>query len=120
MFIGQRLKEQREKQGFSQQELGDVLGISRSAIQKQESGKSKTIDTLSLELLAQKLNCSPAYLMGWTNDPQSELNTKPATNLDDGLSDKKKRLLDQVAIMSDTDVDALTIIVEQVIQRRKL
>lgn len=119
MFMGQRLREQREKCGFSQQDIGDVLGISRSAIQKQESGKSKSIDTLSLELLAEKLNCSPAYLMGWTDNPLTPAKEQPAATSGDRLSDKKKDLLDVIAVMSDRDVDSLIVIVEQVIQRRK-
>lgn len=119
MFMGERLREQRILRGFSQQELGDVIGVSRSAIQKQESGKSKTIDTLSLELLSHKLNCSPAYLMGWTDDPAPLPQKKSVTQTDDGLSANKKNLLDQVALMSDDDVDALTVIVEQVIRRHR-
>ena len=119
MFMGQRLRELRKLRGFSQQELGDVLGVSRSAIQKQESGKSKSIDTLSLELLAQKLNCSPSYLMGWTDDPTPVEKVKPVTIPDDGLSIGKKQLLDQIAVMSDDDVTALTVIVEQVIRRHR-
>lgn len=119
MFMGQRLREMRELRGFSQQELGDVLGVSRSAIQKQESGKSKSIDTLSLELLAKKLNCSPSYLMGWTDEPTPTEKEKPAIESDDGLSIGKKQLLDQIAVMSDDDVEALTVIVEQVIRRHR-
>ena len=67
MIIGKRLKELREQAGLSQEELGAVIGVSKSAISKQEKGISKKIDTISVELLAEKLNCSPEYLVGWSD-----------------------------------------------------
>lgn len=44
--IGQLTKVLRKRDKLSQQELGDLLGLSRITIQNLEAGKNFTIDTL--------------------------------------------------------------------------
>ena len=38
-IIGNRIKSLRQKRGMTQQELGEILGVHKAAIQKYESGK---------------------------------------------------------------------------------
>lgn len=45
LLIAQLSKELRKKQGLSQNELADVLGLSRITIQNLESASNVTIDT---------------------------------------------------------------------------
>lgn len=45
LLIAQLSKELRKKQGLSQSELADVLGLSRVTIQNLESASNVTIDT---------------------------------------------------------------------------
>ncbi len=44
--IGQLTKTLRKREGVTQQELADLLGMSRITVQNLESGKNVTIDTL--------------------------------------------------------------------------
>lgn len=44
--LGKWCKVQRDRFGLTQQDLADILGISRYTIQKFESGKNSTIDTI--------------------------------------------------------------------------
>jgi len=40
MSLGERIKEQRNKSGFSQEKIAELIGISRQAVTKWESGQS--------------------------------------------------------------------------------
>lgn len=46
-------------------ELSKMTGIPKSAIQRYATGETKKIPMDRLELLAQALDVSPRYLMGW-------------------------------------------------------
>jgi transcriptional regulator with XRE-family HTH domain len=65
---GERLKNQRELQNWSQQELADRAGVSLHTVFRAEKGTN--IQSKNLEALASALNISVAYLMGETNDPE--------------------------------------------------
>lgn len=74
-FMRDRLKKRRLDMGLTLEEVGNVLNISRSAVQKHEKGVIKNVYTSTVELFAQALRCSPAYLMGWTDNPSITPNT---------------------------------------------
>lgn len=69
MFDYKRLRERRLEMGLTLEEVGAVVGISRSGVQKHEKGIIKNVYISTVELFAQALRCSPAYLMGWTDNP---------------------------------------------------
>ena len=54
--IGQRIKEARIAKGMTQEELGKVLGVQRSAIAKYEKGRVVNIKRSTLQKLAAALN----------------------------------------------------------------
>ncbi len=60
IFIGARLKRQRQKLGISQSNLAEKLEVSHQLIQKQEAGQTR-ISASMLYQLASYLNVSPAY-----------------------------------------------------------
>ena len=65
MDIGNRIKQLREKQGFSQQTLAEKVGFkTASAVNKIELGL-RDISQTKIVLFAKALNTTPAYLMGW-------------------------------------------------------
>lgn len=65
MTIGKRIRDLRIKQGLSQTELGEKIGIQRSRMNKYEMETVGTIKKEIVEKLAQALNTTPSYLMGW-------------------------------------------------------
>ena len=69
MFSGERLLKMRRERGWSQERLGEVIGVSRSAINKYEVGVVTDVKATQVELLASALGCSAAYLVCWTDDP---------------------------------------------------
>lgn len=72
MFDNERLRQRRLDMGMTQEEVGEVVGITRSAVQKHEKGIIKNVACSTVELFAKALRCSPAYLMGWTDDSRTE------------------------------------------------
>lgn len=66
--IMQRMKERREELNMSYQVLSEKVGISKSTLQRYETGFIKNMPVDKLEDIARALNVSPAYLMGWESD----------------------------------------------------
>lgn len=69
--IMERMKSRREELNMSYQTLSDKVGISKSTLQRYETGYIKNMPVDKLESIAKALNTSPAYLMGWEEqEPQ--------------------------------------------------
>lgn len=67
--IIERIKEKRLALGLTYQELADLTGISKSTLQRYETGFIKNLPVDKLEILANALHTTPGYLMGWAEDP---------------------------------------------------
>lgn len=71
MTIGDRIKQAREKKGISQTELAESIGASKQTLYKYEMGIITNIPSDKIEAIARKLEVSPAYLMGWEQQPDA-------------------------------------------------
>ena len=69
MNMAERIRERRKEMGFTQEELALALGLQKAAVAKYESGRVENIKQAVLLKMAELLDCTPAYLMGWTNIP---------------------------------------------------
>ena len=68
-ITGERLRKQRKRFEISADEVAAELGVSRSTIFRYEYGYIEKVPSSILEKLADILHTTPAYLAGWTNDP---------------------------------------------------
>ena len=68
MTTGDRIHYLRTQQGFTLQELGDRVGVGASTVRKWETGSIKTLRTDKMQKLAQALDTTVDYLMGWTDN----------------------------------------------------
>lgn len=66
MNIGQRIKQRRKEMGLSADELGKKLGKDRSTIYRYEKGDIENLPLDLLEPIANALETTPQYLMGWS------------------------------------------------------
>ena len=73
--IMSRMKKRREELNMSYQTLSDKVGISKSTLQRYETGYIKNMPVDKLEDIARALCVSPSYLMGW----EKEASQKPTT-----------------------------------------
>lgn len=72
MGLGERLKKKRIENNMTLEELGKKASVSRATMQRYESGVISNIPSDKIELLADALGVSPAYLMGWEEEKEQE------------------------------------------------
>lgn len=70
--IALRIKTRREELQLSLQQLADLTEMSKSTLQRYETGGIKSIPLDKLEVLAKGLNTTPEWILGW-NRPVDEL-----------------------------------------------
>ena len=56
----------------TQLEIGKKVGVGKATIQKYECGVITNIPPDKIELLAEALETTPGFIMGWEKDPDSE------------------------------------------------
>ena len=79
MNIGDRLKALRKERHLTLEDVSRSLDISRANINKYENGNITNIPSDRIEQLARFYSVSPAYLMGWNEEPTSNEKTLPQT-----------------------------------------
>jgi transcriptional regulator with XRE-family HTH domain len=68
MTIGDRIKILREEAGLTQDELAKHINTKKQTIHKYENNIVTNIPSDKIEIIANVLDTSPAYLMGWTDN----------------------------------------------------
>jgi len=81
--FGLRIKELRKRKGLTQEQLGDLLGISRATVYRYENN-TQTPSLAKIVSLALYLNTSTDYLVGLEDEPVVKIS---------GLSPQKKQLV---------------------------
>ena len=77
MEIGQKIKEARISKGLTQEELGNMVGLQKSAIAKYETGRVVNIKRSTLQKLAQALDLRGSDLIIESNPKEAaELSAK--------------------------------------------
>ena len=87
MRIGERIRITRLQQGLTIDALADRLGKNRTTIYRYENGDIENLPLGILDSLAEALNTTPAYLMGW-----SESDDKHIEDPDTGLKMKHVKM----------------------------
>lgn len=67
--VGDRIRQVRQEQDVTQQELADYIGVSKQAVYKYENNIVTNIPTDKVDAIAKRLKVSPSYLMGWEEQP---------------------------------------------------
>lgn len=68
MTMGEYIKKLREEKGWSQDELGQKVGVNRAAVQKWEKGTVENIKRSTIKELSKVLGVSPCDLMQWDEE----------------------------------------------------
>ncbi len=98
MEIGELIKRARIDSGLTQEELGKLVGVQKSAIAKYENGRVVNIKRSTLQKLAEALNLRGSDLI-------EDKKEQPAGTGE--LSPKRKAFIEKVMQMSDEEVDRL-------------
>lgn len=96
--IAQRIKDLRRARGMTLEEVGNIVGVTKSTVRKWETGDIANMRRDKIAALAQALGTTPDVIMGW---PKQE---KSADNVDAlgkfgifPISYKKFRVLGEIA-----------------------
>lgn len=71
------MKQRRKEIGFSAEKVAERLGVSPATIYRYEKGDIEKVPVDSLAELAKILQTTPAYLMGWEEQPSPAASRKP-------------------------------------------
>ena len=91
--ISQRLYNSIRAKGYSYGELAKLTGIPKSAIQRYATGQTPKIPLDRLQALADVLNVSSQYLMGWEEQKEAQP-PEPLVNGDPELTELLERVRD--------------------------
>lgn len=71
MSMAERIKELRIAAGLTQEELGEKIGLQKSAIAKYENGRVENIKRSTIQALADLFGVKPSYILGFDEDEAS-------------------------------------------------
>lgn len=94
-----RIKKRRTDLNISYQELANKTGLSKSTLQRYETGSIKNMPIDKLEVIASALDISPAYLMGWEEE------NKETNQNEDAISIEEHKLLKNFNKLNKTGKD---------------
>ncbi len=92
--IIKRLKASIEKSGFTYVELEEKTGIAKSSIQRYANGSTKKIPIDAIQLIAEAVNVSAAWIMGWSEKSQP-------IAIQENVSYREQKLLDDFRKLND-------------------
>lgn len=70
MNTGQRIKKIRLEKNLTLEEIAKKIGVSKATVQRYESGVIANIPQENIEKIAEAMDISPSYLMGWSKHPK--------------------------------------------------
>lgn len=101
---GKRLKKLRERLGISQTDFAIKIGESKQTLYKYENNLITNVPSDKIELMAEVLGCSPAYLMGWQEEATPEETERAKRILADYTENgSDARHTDTVEVISEED-----------------
>lgn len=98
-ITGQRIKSRRKQKEMSADEVASKLGVSRSTIFRYENGHIEKVPANVLERLAEILDTTPTYLMGWDDDSNTSntLNLNSVSSLQNSPEDRNAAMVKESA-----------------------
>ena len=105
--IGIRLKELRLQKEYTQEYVGNIIGVSKQTLYKYENGIVTNIPSDKIEALAKVYGVTPEYIMGW-NTPTSPEPEAPSYYHDPETAEVAERLRTQpgMRMLFDASKDA--------------
>lgn len=68
LTMGERIFSRRKELGLTMEELGNKVGVQKSAVNKWEKGIVENMKQSTIVALAKALECSPVWLCGFFDD----------------------------------------------------
>ncbi|MEG1965754.1 MAG: S24 family peptidase, partial [Oscillospiraceae bacterium] len=68
MTIGEKIYKRRKELGLTLEQVGNLVGVSKSTVKKWETGYIENMKRDKIYLLSEALQVSPSFIMGWENN----------------------------------------------------
>ncbi|CEQ14816.1 HTH-type transcriptional regulator [[Clostridium] sordellii] len=101
MGLKENIKNKRLELGLTLEEVSNKIGVKKPTLQRYESGVISNIPSDKIESLAEVFDVSPAYLMGWEDINNKNVNIKNK----DTISIKERKLLNSFNNLNETGKD---------------
>ncbi len=108
MDVGQKIKEARLKKGMTQEELGNFVGLQKSAIAKYENGRVVNIKRSTLQKLAIALDLKGSDLIIEGNEKKSII--------EDGLSENQKKLIEFAQTVPEDKAEMILRVIRSIVE----
>nr|DAO23202.1 MAG TPA: Repressor protein CI [Caudoviricetes sp.] len=72
MEMNEKIRMLRKQNGLTLEEVGKLVGVGKSTVRKWENGQIANMRRDKIAKLASALHTTPAYLMGWEDEQESE------------------------------------------------
>ena len=107
MTKGERIHALRTARRLTLEELGKMIHVGKGTVKKYETGLIDNIPSDKIEALADALETTPAYIMGWSDTQDTEPPDAPRTDearilaagMDKLPPDDRKRALDMMKLV---------------------
>jgi len=118
-LIVKRIKERRLELNLSYQDIADATGLSKSTIQRYETGSIRKLPINQIEDIAKALHVTPGYLMGWEDTPGYYNDPETARLAQEAANDPDMRLLlDAKRDLSPEDMKVIIDIAKRLLNRK--
>lgn len=104
-----RIKNRRMELNLSYQDVADRIGVSKSTLQRYETGYIKKVPINQISELAKALHTTPGYLMGWEPAPTKE-----------ELTPSEKAHLDKYRTLTPTNKSAINLQMDFMLYQQEL
>ena len=82
--MAQKIKDLRTAKGLTLEQVADVVGVGKSTVRKWETGMIANMRRDKIAALANALGTTPAYLMGWKEEPKVKKDSPSEAQLTEG------------------------------------
>ena len=82
--MARRIKELRQERGLTLEQVAKVVGVGKSTVRKWETGMIANMKRDKIASLAKALGTTPAYLMGWKEQPKENAPSPTIKELSEG------------------------------------
>lgn len=114
MSIGKRIKELRKSINMTQEELGELLGVKKAAVQKYENETIINLKIDTLRKLSEIFEVAPSYIMGCTKfDDEYDLDKiKEEIKFIESLEDKQREIFLMIKQLNDEGINKILTVIE--------
>lgn len=110
MDIGRLIKEARLAKGWTQEELGNRVGVQKSAVAKWENGRVVNIKRSALQKLATALDMKGSDLI----EDITPVQKKPV--VEDGLSESQRKLIDFARTVPEDKAEMILRVIQSIVE----